>query len=419
MLKFRYNKLLENIVSLASIKGLQYVLAFITFPYLTRVLQVERFGAIVFAQSLIDYFIWITDYGFYLTAPKEVAKNWGKESIKDIFSSIFYAKLFLLVVCYLIFLFLIIGISKYQMVDFKLFNILFLSVVGNVIFPVWFFQGIQEMRYITLANIIAKIISVFGIFVFVKSPMDYLIAAFFQAIAPVAAAIVSIVIILTKYPAIITRPNCKSIKQQLKDGWGIFVSSIAMNIYTVSNTVFLGAMTNNVMVGYYSGAKKIISNITSLLSPISQAVYPHICQLADSSKDKSLIFLKNMIIIMGGSNFILSLLIFFFSEPIVNILLGNGYTPSVTMLRIMSFLPFIISLSNIFGIQTMLPFGMQNHFSRILLWAAFLNTIIVLPAIYFYSGIGVSCSILITELFVTITMGMFLYKKGFFDSFIH
>lgn len=69
------NKLFINIISLFTIKGLEYILAFITFPYLTHVLEVEKFGAIVFAQGIVQYFVLFTDYGFNLLGPKEIAKN--------------------------------------------------------------------------------------------------------------------------------------------------------------------------------------------------------------------------------------------------------------------------------------------------------------------------------------------------------
>lgn len=95
MLK-KYKRLIENIMSLFMIKGLQYILAFITFPYLVRVLQVENFGSVVFVQGILQYFILFTDYGFNLLGPKEIAQNDNKKERGKIFASIFAAKLILL-----------------------------------------------------------------------------------------------------------------------------------------------------------------------------------------------------------------------------------------------------------------------------------------------------------------------------------
>lgn len=405
------NKLTENILSLFTIKGLEYILAFITFPYLTRMLQVERFGAIVLAQGIIQYFVLFTDYGFNLTGPREIACNDGKETLGSTFSAIFFAKLSLLFIAALCFGIGTLTLSMKYNLDYKLYTVWFLMVIGNVIFPIWFFQGIQQMRYITLANMIARFVSVMGILLLVKSPDDYLLAAFFQASVPLVAGIASWVIILKNYPRLLCLPALSEVKQKLLDSWQIFASTIAINLYTASNVVFLGMLTNNVIVGYFSGAKKIIDNITALFSPISQAVYPHICKLVDESETKAMKFIKKILIVMSVGNFCLSLILLVFAEWIIKLLLGFGYEQSVVMLRIMAFLPFIIALSNVFGVQTMLPFGMQSAFSKILMSAAVLNTVIVLPAIYFYQGIGVCCSIVITEMFVAISMLLILKKK--------
>lgn len=411
-MKKKYNKLVENIISLFTIKGLEYILAFITFPYLVRVLQVENFGAVVFTQGIIQYFVLFTDYGFNLLGPREIAQH---DSIKErgkIFASIFCAKLILLLISTIVFICMLIGAKYINDIDITLYSVVYLMVIGNVIFPIWFFQGIQQMRYITIVNIIGRFLSVVCIFYFVKAPSDYILAGLFQAIVPLIAGICSWIILWKKYREVFILPKFQSVKQIFIDAWEIFTSTIAINLYTASNIVFLGLLTNNTIVGYFSGAQKIIQNINQLISPVTQAIYPYVSKTASNSKNEALKFLRKIVLILGGGNFIGSILIFIFAEWIVDILLGAGYEQSVLLLRILAFLPFIISLSNIFGIQTMLVFGMKKQFNKILLSAAVINTIIVLPMIYFYQAIGVSISITITEIFVTVTMCVILKKNN-------
>ena len=219
------------------------------------------------------------------------------------------------------------------------------------------------------------------------------------------------IILWKSYREVFILPKYQDIKLVFIDAWEIFTSTIAINLYTASNIVFLGILTNNTVVGYFSGAQKIISSINGLISPITQAIYPYVSKLANNSKIDTLNFLRKVILVLGGGNLIGSILIFIFAEWIVDLLLGDGYEQSILLLRILSFLPFIISLSNIFGIQTMLVFGMKKQFNKILLSAAIINTIIVLPMIYFYQAIGVSISMTITEIFVTLTM-YFVLKKN-------
>ena len=92
-------KLLENVISLFIIKGLEYVLAFITFPYLVRVLKVENYGLIVFSQSIVQYFVLFTDYGFNLLGPREIAQHDSMLERGKVFANIFFAKIILLVIC--------------------------------------------------------------------------------------------------------------------------------------------------------------------------------------------------------------------------------------------------------------------------------------------------------------------------------
>lgn len=408
---FIKSKLFENIISLGTIKGLQYILAFVTFPYLVRCLQVENYGLIVFSQSIVNYCTLFSDYGFNLTGPREIAQNDTKELRGRIFQDIFTAKLFLFIVCTVVFWIILCVLSCFQKVDFVLYAVVYITVIGNVLFPVWFFQGIQQMRYITLVNVIARVFSVLGIFVFVHEPRDYVIAAFFQSMTPLAAAACSWVVIIRNYPEALCRPSLSGAKQQIKSAWPIFASNIAINLYTASNIVFLGLLTNNTVVGYFSGAKKIIDNVTQLFSPISQAIYPHVSKKVTESKESAIVFLRKVVVIFGGGTFALSLFILVFATWIVRILLGSGYEQSVILLRIMAFLPFLIALSNVFGIQTMLTFGMQKEFSRIIMMAAVFNTCLVLPMIYFFEGLGVCVSITLTESFVTLAMWYVLKKK--------
>lgn len=405
-------RLIENIISLFTIKGLEYILAFITFPYLVRVLQVENFGAVVFVQGIIQYFVLFTDYGFNLLGPKEIAQH---DSIKErgkIFASIFCAKLILLLISTIVFICMLIGAKYINDIDIILYSVVYLMVIGNVIFPIWFFQGIQQMRYITIVNIIGRFLSIACIFYFVKAPSDYILAGLFQAIVPLIAGICSWIILWKKYREVFILPKFKNVKQVFIDAWEIFTSTIAINLYTASNIVFLGLLTNNTIVGYFSGAQKIIQNINQLISPVIQAIYPYVSKTASNSKNDALKFLRKIVLILGGGNFIGSILIFIFAEWIVDILLGAGYEQSVLLLRILAFLPFIISLSNIFGIQTMLVFGMKKQFNKVLLSAAIVNTVIVLPMIYFYQAIGVSVSMTITETFVTLSMYYILRKNN-------
>jgi len=165
----------------------------------------------------------------------------------------------------------------------------------------------------------------------------------------------------------------------------------------------LGLFTNNTIVGYYSGAEKIIKAVQGLITPISQTIYPYLSKLATDSKEKALIFLKRLIKLVGIITFIISLLIFILAGPIVNIILGSKYQESILPLRILSFIPFIVVLSNVFAIQGLYNFGKQAIVSKYVVIIALLHLAYSYFFIHLYQAIGVAISWTITEILITIT----------------
>jgi PST family polysaccharide transporter len=207
------------------------------------------------------------------------------------------------------------------------------------------------------------------------------------------------------------RVKFETIKNELVDGYYIFISSLATSLYTVSNSFILGLITNNTIVGYYSAGEKIIRAVKGLNNPISQAIYPYINKLSNTNKSLSIKFIKKVIKYVGLGSLLISICIFILAKPLVFILLGHQYVESIPVIRILAFLPFLTALSNIFGIQVMLNYGMEKEFSKIIVSASVINILLAILLAYFYKHIGISFSTLITEIYVTVIMYLTLHKK--------
>jgi len=269
------------------------------------------------------------------------------------------------------------------------------------------------MKYITIINVIAKSIFTICIFIFIKKVSDFIYVPLVNSIGYLIAGGVSLIIVFKNFGIRFIFPSLKNIKYQLREGWHIFISTISTSLYTTSNVFILGLFANSNIVGYYAAAEKIIRSVQGLLIPISQTVYPHIAKLADVSKEKALDFIWKLMKVVKIGSFIISLLIFIFSKQIVNFLLGHQYQKSIIVLKILSFLPFMIGLSNVLGIQTMLTFKMEKIFSRILIAAGILNIFLALILVPVFYHIGTAISVLSTEIFVTSCMIIYLLKKGY------
>lgn len=407
-----YERLLKNFLSLSGLQVASYMLPLITLPYLVRVLGPDKFGLIAFATAFVTYFQILTDYGFNLSATREVSIHKdNKKKLSEIFSSVLIIKSFLTILGFILLSMIIFSFNQFKP-DWQVYFLTFGMVIGNVLFPSWFFQGMERMKYITILNILAKVIFTVSIFIFVREISDFIYVPLINSLGFIVAGILGFWIAIYDFGIKLKIPSFQSIKFQLMDGWHTFISTMSISLYTASNTFILGVFTNNVVVSYYAVGEKIILAVVGLLTPISQAIYPYISRVVDKSEDKGINFIRKITLIMGCLGLILSLVIFIFAGLIVNILAGSQYEGSIIVLQILAFLPLIIGLSNVFGIQTMLTFNYKKAFSSILIIAGVINVVLALVLVPLYEQIGISVSFLITEAFVTLTMYLYLKRKG-------
>ncbi|WP_414041107.1 flippase [Acidithiobacillus sp. M4-SHS-6] len=405
-------RLLSNMASLFTLQGANYVLPLVTLPYLVRVLGPEKFGLIAFAQAFIQYFVVATDYGFNLSATKDVAvyRN-DPEKLGELVSAVMAIKLVLSVAGGLVLGVLVATIPTFHG-HWSLYLVVYLAVAGATLFPTWLFQGLERMKDITWMNMGARLITTASIFIFIHNPQDYLIAAGIQSVPVLLAALPAWLVLGRTREIVWAIPTIKGVRQQLHRGWHVFLSTAAINVYTSSNAFVLGLIAGPVAVGYFSAANKVVQAVQGLLTPVTQTLYPHISTLAVQSHEAALAFIRRVLPYIALAGLVLSSALLGAATPIVHLVLGDQYNASIAILQWLALLPFIIALSNVFGIQTMLTLGMNQTFSRILIASAVLNVLLVIPLSWRFAGIGAAMSMLITEVFVTVTMALVLHKRG-------
>lgn len=404
--------LLNNIISLGTLQALNYILPLITFPYQIRVLGVERFGLLAFATSFIGYFGILVDYGFNLTAPRQIAiYREDKTKVSEIVSSIIQIKIGLLIIAAIL-LFLIINIFPKFHQDKLIYYISFGTLIGQILFPVWFYQGMEKMKYITIFNILARTIFTLLIFFVVKTQNDYFKVPLLNTFGTFIAGVVSWFVMILSFKIRIKLQPLFIIKKYFKESFLIFISNIAISIYTISTTFILGLFTNNTTVGYYATADKIIQIIKSLYAPITQSLYPFISKKVHNNKYSGLAIIRKITKYISIMTLLLSVGLFFASPLIINIIAGVQYSKSILPLRIMSFLPFIISISSIAGIQTMLTFGKNKEYCLIYISGSILNILLSLILVPLFKEIGSAICLTIVESFVSIIMIIYLKYEG-------
>ena len=401
----------KNILALFSLQLASYALPLVTMPYLVRVLGPENYGRIAFAQAIIHYFLVFTDYGFNLSATRQSSLHRNEPLILSrLFFAVMLIKLILLILGYFVLLCVLALVPGFGQ-GRGLYTVVYLSVVGSVIFPVWLFQGLERMRAVTACTIAAQIVATIAIFALIHQPDDYLLAATIQASTSIFAGAIALIMLRQLTSIRWMWPGWKYTWEVMADGWQVFLSTAALSLYTNTNTVILGLLINPTAVGYFAAAERLIRAVQGLLSPVSQSVYPYLARLSAQSKNLALIFIKRLLRLQGVVTLVLSIALFSLAGPLVNTVLGPEFESCEELIEWMAFLPFIIGISNVFGIQTMLNFNMKQSFSRILISSGLLNILLVLPLASRYGVQGAAMSVLVTELSVTVAMALALNNR--------
>lgn len=341
-------RILANFISLSFLQGANYILPLITLPYLTRVLGVENFGLVMFAQAFIQYFIMLSDYGFNLSATRDISTNRDDPAeVSRIFSSVMVIKFVLVIFGSILMLALVLTFDRFAG-EWLLYVLTFGIVIGQAMFPVWFFQGIEEMKYITIMNLLARLIFTISIFFVIRSSSDYLYVPVLNSLGFVIAGIVSLFIAVRRFRVKLHWPGLHTITTRVKTGFSLFATSFLPQLYISSTTFILGLLTNNVLVGYYAAATKIVDAVTSILYVISQSFYPSL------SRDFS--HHKNLRKIAMGSGLVLTTVLFVFAHFISNLVFGPQYIETGTLIRILSISPLAVALIVCYGTNYLLVF---------------------------------------------------------------
>ncbi len=407
-----YKTQIKNFSSLSVLNIANYVFSLITFPYVVRVIGVEKFGLINFAAAFVAYFGLLTDYGFSWSATQLVSLNRDeKNKLDKNYSAVISIKIILILISFLLLTIIIFSLDFFHQ-NYELYYLSFLFVIGTSLFPNWFFQGIEKMSYIANITIFFRAISVFGIFIFITSPEDYLLLVGINGATSLIVGLFALVFIQSKFKIKFTLPSKDEVIYYLKFSWEYFISNIGISLYTNTNTFILGLFASNTVVGYWAAADKIRYAVLMIYGTFHQSIFPYITKLIKENVDEAIRKVKKIIRVGGAISFTISLIIFLFSAPICKVVLGNAYINSIPILKIISWLPFIIYLSNIFGIQLMLNMGFKKSFAKIILFASIINITLSFIIVPIYFAIGTAIAVTITEIFVAMGTFSFLRKRN-------
>lgn len=385
--------------------GTQMLFPLITFPYVCRVIEADGIGQINFFQSIISYISLFTCLGIPMYAIREIARDRSDVvQMNRTAMEILLLHSMLTLVGYAIVAILCLTVPQIQ-VNIPLFLILSLTIFFTAIGCEWFYQGIEDFKYITIRGLIIKTVSVVLLFIFVKSKTDLLYYGCYTVFGVLGGNIFNF-FRLRKY---IHRENIifseLHIKRHVKPVLKVFSFSVVTSIYLQLNTVLLGFLKNALAVGYFAAATKVMQMLLTMSACLGSVMMPRASHLIAENKEDEFNRL-----IQKSYDFTLAIALpitiglIFCAPSLITALCGVKFEHSILPSQIIAPIILMVAISNVFGIQVLFPKGKINIVTFCCGIGAVADLILNLCLIPFFSYIGTSIAYLGAEVATTVSM---------------
>lgn len=363
-------RLLSNFFSLSVLRVFTYILPLLTLPYLVRVLGVEKFGLVMFAQSFIMFFNILVDYGFNLSATREVSiYREDQNKLTEIYSSVITIKFILVGLSFIILSIIVFSFKKFSN-DWELYCLTFLLVIGQALFPIWYFQGLEKMKYVTIVNITSRALFTVAIFIFIHKETDYIFVPLLNGLGFIGGGLYSLWIIKTHFHQKFVLQKFQTLINYFKESSQFFLSRVSVSIYTLANTFVLGLFTNNTLVGYYSVAEKLYMAMQSLYAPVVQTLYPYVAKERDIKLFKKIFYSAIFL------NIISVIFLYFFGKYIFALLFTQKIAEeSIKVFNIFLVANFIVVPSILIGYPFLGALGFAKYANMSVIYASIVHFI--------------------------------------------
>lgn len=403
MLTYKLPSLKKNILLnyVNTITGI--IFPVITFPYASRILLPEGIGVVNFQISIINYVILFTSLGIPLYAVKEIARYRdniiirNKTSIEIILLSI--------ILCFLGYIgvfFIAIFVPQINS-NVQLFYVLSLTILFTTIGVQWFYQGIEDFKFITIRAVVIRTLAAASLFLFVNDKNDLLIYGVIILGSTVGNNFINFIHLRKYIPLSSIKVYKLNILKHIKPAFHIFILNLIVSIYVNLNTIMLGFMDGDIAVGLYTAANKIPHILLSIVTSVSIVLLPRCSNLValNQMQEFSEICSKSLrLVLIMALPFMVGLILL--AEPIIQIFCGNNFITAIPVIYWTAPIILLIGLSNIIGIQILYPLGKENLVIFSTLGGAIVNFILNLILIPKFSSLGAGIATFAAELTVLI-----------------
>lgn len=400
----------KNYLYNLSYQLLSLLTPFITTPYISRTLGVVSIGEYSFSYSIVAYFVLLAQFGITNFAQREIAyhQNNHTEQSRIFFEviSFQFITVSISLLCYYL-------LGRVWKVDSQIYWIQALNIVAVLFDVSWFFQGLEEFSKIVFRNFIIRLVNIALLFLLIKTPSDLILYTFIMGGMNVVSGILICLFLkeyIQKVPITELHP-LRNWRPMLE----LFLPQVAIQIYVVLNKTMLGFFSDTYIEnGYYEQADRIIKLLLTIATSLGTVMLPRV---AATIAKRDMEMVHKYIMASYRFSFFLTipmcLGLVVLAPNFVPWFFGVGYEPVAGVLAILSSMLVAVGISNVTGIQFMVPMNRQNQLTFSVIVGAVFNFLINLYLIPHFYSIGVAIATVLTEWLVTFVQ--FYLVRDFFN----
>lgn len=408
--------MISNALYLYTVQGLNYLVPLIQVPYLMRTLGPHNYGAVILAQALMGYAVVATDYGFNLTAARDISiVRDDAVAVARIYWTTMAAKLLLLLVSLMV-IALVVWLTPALRQSWPVIAGTSVMVLGSVAFPQWYFQGLERLRETAAIQGLAKVVTSIAVFTLVRSSADLSAAAFITSSPQLAGVIAACCLGRSVAPPIFFKPTLADIRKALDSGWHMFVSGASITLYGHTNTFVLGLVCGESAVALYNVGYKLIFTLQSLFSPVIQAVYPRASLLFNQEPEQGWLLIKRVAQLLMPAVIVASLLLAIFAPYVVDLVGGGAYAGATSVTRILCVVPMCVVAAMLLAQCVMVNTGLTKSLARIYLLVGLINLAVLPELVWKFAADGAAISLVLAELLGPLLMMRSIWRLPRFVS---
>ena len=402
-----------NVASLFSVNVANMLLPLLTVPYVVRIIGPERLGLLNFSQAYVAYFTLLINYGFEMAAVRTIAANrTDKDLVNQVFSEVMAGKALLWVLSTVVFA----GITWFTP-DFRVHLLLhtctYISCIGIVLFPIWIYQAMEDLGRVALFNLGVKILFTLAVFVLIRKPEDYFYQNLSVSVAQVLVSVIAFRTALRRFRLTFRWPTVERMRIRFREDSTLFFSSVMITLYAGSTVFLLGLLSNAYDVGIFSAGTRLEGIARSFVTlGLNQAFFPIVASAFGNGREDGLRVVRTTFFPLIAFMALVSLGLWLIAPVFITLFYGSKFGDAILVLRIVSFLPILIGISNLLGFHTLLNLRMDKAFFWITATGSVIGLFINAILIQKLGFVGAAYAWVAAEAYIALAMYIYLRNKG-------